>query len=308
MFEQNGYSIVTSLNERNIYIKCVDQINFTNYETNLDQKELRLQFDLSDIYNIINRCFDESEGYSVNFNVSSVSLKLTFNATVGGFLKVSFETLLREKILSNDGQLTTKINMMEQKYEALSKKFEKFIEKYEKTQEENLQLMNAISNAEIILAPHNKLNQQVFAEYIYKINSTSIVLDCHFNERYRIGVSIGEPTLERICEFYQLKKLEINCYRFTNLTIMKNKTLEELKIDDLGEGNGHYLTSITGIENFPNLRKIEIYNAPNLLNIVEVLSSFKNNIKTIILSKCPQINVIEIQTYCQDNNIQLNIS
>jgi hypothetical protein len=300
MFEQNGYSIVTSLNERNIYIKCVDQINFTNYETNLDQKELRLQFDLSDIYNIINRCFDESEGYSVNFNVSSVSLKLTFNATVGGFLKVSFETLLREKILSNDGQLTTKINMMEQKYEALSKKFEKFIEKYEKTQEENLQLINAISNAEIILCPHNQSACHIFTEHIYKMNSISIVLECC---SARFG-PFGEPTLERICEFYQLKKLEINYSRFSNLNLMKNKTLEELKID---ENNGCF-TSIEGIDHFPNLRKIEIYNAPSLLNIVNVLSSFKNNIKTIILSKCPKINVIEIQTYCQDNNIQLNIS
>lgn len=301
MFEQNGYSIVTSLNERNIYIKCVDQINFTNYETNLDQKELRLQFDLSDIYNIINRCFDESEGYSVNFNVSSVSLKLTFNATVGGFLKVSFETLLREKILSNDGQLTTKINMMEQKYEALSKKFENFIEKYEKTQEENLQLMNAISNAEISLTPHNAATTCIFTYHIFKMNSISIVLHCSVN---RFNAAFGEPTLERICEFYQLKKLEINYSRFSNLNLMKNKTLEELKIDE----NTGCFTSIEGIDHFPNLRKIEIYNAPSLLNIVNVLSSFKNNIKTIILSKCPKINVIEIQTYCQDNNIQLNIS
>ena len=56
-FELSNYSILTSLNERNIYIKCIDQVNFICYETNVDQKELRLQFELANIYNIINNCF-----------------------------------------------------------------------------------------------------------------------------------------------------------------------------------------------------------------------------------------------------------
>jgi len=306
MFELNGYSIVTSLNERNIYIKCIDQLNFINYENNVDQKELRLHFELIDIYSIINKCFNEEKGFSVTFNVSSGLLKLTFNALVGGFLKVSFETLLREKILSNDGQLTMKFNIMEQKYQALAKKFERFIKDYNENEKEKEQLMNAISNAEIILSPHQKSGQcTIFPEHIYKINSKSIIIECYVNKRY--GGNMGEPTLERINEFYQLEKLELNYYRCLDLTGMKNNTLVELKLNVFGDS---VFTSILGINNFPNLRKLEIYSAPSITDIVKVLSSVdkKHNINTIILSKCSSINVVEIQTYCQINNIQLNIS
>jgi len=303
MFEQNGYSITTSLNERNIYIKCVDQINFTNYETNLDQKEIRLQISLDDIHNIINNCFKSEQGYNVNFNVSSGSLKLTFNALVGGFLKLNFEALLREKILSNDGQLTMKFNTMEQKYEALAKKFEKFIEKYEDTQEEILRLMDNISNAEIILSPRIMSSVcTIFPDHIYKINSTEIKIECAVN---RFSNNLQEPSLDRVNEFYQLKKLTINFYRFHDLTKMKNKTIDELRINAVDEG---HFKSILGINNFPNLRKIEFYSAPSLSDIVKILSEYKHNIKTIIISRCPTINVVELQTYCQVNNIQLNIS
>ena len=305
-FELPNYSIITSLNERNIYIKCVDQTQFTNYETNLDQKEVRLQFDLVDIYNIINNCLRCENGYSVNFNVSSGTLKLIFNALVGGFLKINFEALLREKILSNDGQLTIKFNIMEQKYEALSRKFDKFIEKYEETQEENIKLMNAISNAEIILTPHTFGSHNVFSGHIYKINSTSIVIDFYPQRTCNGGyVQFIEPSFDRVREFYQLEKLELNYYKNINFTVMKNYTLKELKIQCHGEPN---FKSVDGINGFPNLEKLEIYQAHGLNDIVGILKGYKHKINTIILVGCKSVNVVEIQTYCQVNNIHLNIS
>lgn len=298
--ELSNYSILTSLNERNIYIKCIDQVNFICYESNVDQKELRLQFELANIYNIINNCFKNETGYSVNFNVSSGILKLTFNALVGGFLKINFEAILREKILSNDGQLTINFNKIEQKYEALVKKFDKFIEKYEKTQEENLRLIDAVANAEIILSPHTP-GVNMFAGHIYKINSTFIMIESGLS---RYG-SFAEPCYNRVCEFYKLEKLELTYYRQANLEIIKNNTLKEIKIQCHNEG---HLVSILGTKNMPQLEKLEIYNATGLANVASVLSSYKHKINTIILSNCKAVNVVELQTYCQVNNIKLNIS
>jgi hypothetical protein len=301
-FELSNYSILTSLNERNIYIKFIDQVNFICYDTNVDQKELRLQFELANIYNIINNCFKAETGYSVNFNVSSGILKLTFNALVGGFLKINFEAILREKILSNDGQLTMNFNKIEQKYEALLKKFNKFIEKYEKTQEDNLRLIDAVANAEIILSPHTQGNSLVYMGHIYKINSTSITIESFVN---RFRERFLEPCFDRVCEFYKLEILELIYYRHSNLENLKNNTLRELKIQCQNEG---HFNSILGTENMPQLEKLEIYNTPNLKDIVSVLSSYKHKIKTIILSNCGSVNVVELQTYCQVNNIELNIS
>lgn len=303
--ESSGYSIVSSLNDRNIYIKCMDQMNFTSYETNVDQKELRLQFDLADIYNIIMNCFNFEDGYSVNFNISSGLLKLTFNALVGGFLKINFEALLREKVLSNDGQLTMNFNKLEQKYDALAKNFDKFIKKYEKTQENNLKLMDAIANAEIILSPHKiSGNHSISPSLIYKINSKNITIESYLG-RYNSNTQFQEPCFDRVCEFYQLEKLELIYWRHSNLTVMKNDTLKELKIQSHNEG---YLTSIQGINNFPQLEKLEIHNSAGLTDVVQVLNSYKHKIKTLIFANCKAINVVELQTYCQVNDIKLNIS
>ena len=301
--EFKNYSITTSLNERNIYIKCIDTINFTNYEGNLDAKELRLQFELQDIYNLINKCFENEPEFTVQFNVTSTNLKLTFNTKVGGFLKVNFEAILREKILSNVGQLTMNLNKIEQKYESLIKKLEALDNKMEKQQQENMRLINAISNAEIILSPHLKSDVcSIFPEHIYKVNSKTISIECGVN---RYGGRMNEPCLDRICEFYQLEKLELNFYRYGTLTIMKNNTLKELKIQCQSED---HLTSIQGIDNFPELEKIEIYSAPRLNNIVGILTNIRHKITTIILANCKAVNVVELQTYCQVNNIKLNIS
>lgn len=303
--EFKNYSITTSLNERNIYIKCIDTINFTNYEGNLDAKELRLQFELPDIYNLIIKCFENEPEFTVQFNVTATNLKLTFNTKIGGFLKVNFEAILREKILSNDGQLTMNLNKIEQKYESLIKKLEALDNKMEKQQQENIRLINAISNAEIILSPHNGgANKGIFSGHIYKINSKSIVVECAIN-RYNSNISFEEPCLDRICEFYQLEKLELNYYRHGSLTLMKNNTLKELKMQCQSEG---HLTSIQGIDNIPELEKLEIYNAPGLKNIVDILTNKRHKINTIILANCKAVNVVELQTYCQVNNIKLNIS
>jgi len=303
--ELSGYSIITSLNERNIYIKCMDQLNFTSYEANVDQKELRLQFELADIYSIINNCFKGETGYSVNFNISSGMLKLTFNALIGGFLKINFEAILREKLLSNDGQLTMNFNKLEQKYDALAKKFDKFMKHFEETQEENLRLIDAVSNAEIILSPHKMSNNHsISPSLIYKINSKNITIESYL-AKYNSNVLFQEPCFDRVCEFYQLEKLELNYWKHSNLSVMKNDTLKELKIQCQNE---QYLTSIQGVNNFPQLEKLEIYSSPNLTNMVQVLNSYKHKINTIILANCKAVNVVELQTYCQTNNIKLNIS
>ena len=44
-FEIEKYAIVSSLNERNIYIKVIDEISLQTYENNIDINELNIPFD-----------------------------------------------------------------------------------------------------------------------------------------------------------------------------------------------------------------------------------------------------------------------
>lgn len=298
-FEFKQYSIVSSLNERNIYIKLTDNVNFINYEGNVDAKELRLQFELPDIYNLIKNCFEQKPDFVVSFNVSSGNIKLLFNAKVGGFLKVNFEALLREKVLSNDDRLTLNINKTEQKYLSLLKRIEE-LEKInnkrheeveniiKKHQEENNRILEAICNTYINIGLDNVKSPN------FKLNSKILELNSRQNLDYT-----------KINAFYNLEKLTIIPSNFyDNFINIKNSNLIELICDMQGQP---HLQSLKGIENFPKLTKLTVINASGLKDIVTVLSNTNHNIKELKFQSCPQINVLELSTYCQNKGIQLAI-
>lgn len=154
-FNYNNYSIVASLNEQSIYLKINDTVNFLSYEGNIDLKELRVSIDLEGVYKIIVNCFKKESNYSVTNSVNSGILKLVFNALFGGFLKINFEVLLREKLMSNDGQLTLNFNMLEQH----SKHLEQQLEQHKNKTEQDIQyLMNIINKLEVHISSDSSNN------------------------------------------------------------------------------------------------------------------------------------------------------
>jgi len=102
-----------------------DTVSFYQYEGNVDTKELRLSYDLKQIYTIIEKSFRKESDFNLYITVNSGALKLDFKIKFGGFLDVAFEILLREKIMSNDGQLTINFNRLEQQLAAGLSKLEK---------------------------------------------------------------------------------------------------------------------------------------------------------------------------------------
>lgn len=297
-FEIGSYSVVTSLNERNIYIKFTDNINFMYYECSTDSKELRLQFELSDIYSLIKKCFLFEDEFSVKINVSSNLMKLIFNAKVGGFLKINFEALLREKIMSNDNQLTMNLCKIENKYDILSKKFEKFIEMYEVKQKENELMMDYLSNADIVLCTSSYRDGLIISGHVHKINSTEIYI-----EQYPQG-NFASFDFNKIQFLYRLEKLTF-IFRETNLVNIKSKSIKEINIHCCNEP---HFKSLEGFENLPNLETLSINDATAFTDIVSILKNIDHKIKNINLRNCNAVNKVELQTYCQNNNINLAIA
>ena len=113
-FEIDKFSIVVSLNERTIYVKVTDRVLFLCYEANIEPKELKLSIELNNVFQLMSKCFRKDDGYSISISVNSGTMKIIFNALVEGYLKISFEIILREKVMSNDGQLTLTFNKQEQ--------------------------------------------------------------------------------------------------------------------------------------------------------------------------------------------------
>ena len=297
-FSYKNYSIVTSLNERTIYLKIIDTINFLSYEGNVDLKELRVSIDLDGAYKIIINCFKEESNYSVYISVNSGVLKLAFNALIGGFLKMNFEVLLREKLMSNDGQLTLNFNKLEQK------------------QAQAIDMLT--KKCTDLEASVNKMQQiidccQIFVSDVYTPQGHWCDLrsntQTHLNNISTKEITItehGHTIWKNIIVFYQLEKMTI--HNFTtkpNVNDFKNMTIKELIMNC---GSNGTFTSLEGIQNFPNLEILTVTSAPGLKDVVTILKSTKHKIKTLKFQACTAVNVVELQTYCQVNNVFLALS
>jgi hypothetical protein len=289
-FEFNNFSAISSLCERNIYIKFSDNINFTTYESTIDQKELRLNFALPEIYKIMKKCFQKEEHFNVEVIANSNLLRLIFTALVGGILSITFEAQLREKIMSNDTQLTTSFNKMEQKCTYLSRRIDELEETLEEYQSENRLMIEALSNAEICLGQYAP-NTYIQIVHNHPLNVSELEITDYYTT----------IIWNKFQLLFKLKKI-----KFTRVNVLfelfVNISLEEIEII------GSQTTNLLGIEKNKKIKKITL-NGMNIAhaNFMPHIKKCKN-LKQLIITTCGQINTVEIQTYCQTNQIQLNIS
>ena len=304
-FTIKNYTILTSLNERSIYMKITDTVGFMCYEGTVDPSGLRVSIALADAYVIITNCFAEESGYAVNICVSSGNMKLKFNAIVGGFLKIEFDVFLKEKIMSNDGQLTMSFNRIEQKQEfaiqSLTKRCEELEARLE-TQSSQMgaeigRLMDIINKLDVFVAPAHRWTNNSHKQWVANIACTTLEIS-NTDDPYFVPRNINT--------FYKLQKLIFQTWvAHSNLQDISNKTVTEIEMRCGGHGA---LTSLSGIENFPNLEILTVVNAPQLKDVVKTLSETKHKIKTLKFQTCASINVVELQTYCQVNGVFLALS
>jgi hypothetical protein len=297
-YSLNNYTAVVSLNERTIYFKITDTINYVSYEGNVDAKELRTNLELGDCYSVICKCFDQSDAdYKTVISTNSGTLKLIFNALVGGFLKIGFDVMLREKVMSNDGQLTLNFNRLEQKLNAGLAKCAELERSLDIKTRELTNITDNLGFAHICMT-HSSHPQP---HHFIPIGVREIT-------NFQGSNDSNSFKFDLIQNFYQLEYLKIQNYcRISNFESanFKSKTLKTLDIQCNNEG---HLTSLKGIEHMPNLESFTIYTAPGLTNVVSILSSYKHKIKSLTFKNCQQVNVVEMQTYCQKNNIKLDIA
>lgn len=157
------------------------------------------------------------------------------------------------------------------------------------------ELANAISYAEIYMCVSTYTSEHTGHRLHYNINSTEM------------NLTRRAWDYEKIKLFYKLDKLALNnCSdMFKDLRTMKikNKTTTSLKLISLNVA----FTSLIGLDDFPNLETLLLKSCPGIQNVVSVLSSYKNKIKFIKIQECPAINITELITYCQTNEITLEL-
>lgn len=285
----NNYSVCVGLTKQTIYFKLIDTISFTMFEANADSKEFGQDLKLRDIYQIVTKCFKGEPGYSANPLADLANpgvYKLQFSAIVGGFLEVNFEVMLKEKSMSDFDKLEQRLNT----------KMEKFQEQIDSLQGENLRLLNIISSIQIPIATY--IHPDI-GFYIHKNCFESIS-----TKNLKISYTTPNQIIwHSIKSLFQLETLEITGTN-TNLKLFSSSSLKELSIYLSGQEG---MRTIQGIENFPQLERLTITGAPGLSNIPGVLKSTPNKINYIKIQSCGLVIMGELLTYCQENNIKLDI-
>ena len=294
-----NYSVSISLNERTIYLKIIDTINFLSYEGNIDLKELRIPVDLDAAYRVMLNSFKEEKDYSVCINANSGNLKIIFNVLFAGFLKINFDILLREKLMSNDGQLTLNFNKLEQKQAQAIDVLTKKCADLEASVTKMKQIIDCcqIFMTNIYTPQGNWCDLQTNAQtHVNNISAKEITMTDH----------AGNIIWKNMSAFYQLEKLTINAFTSQiNLNNFSNSTIKELILNCNSSGA---FKTLDGINRFHNLEILTVIAAPGLKDVVTILKSTKHKIKTLKFQGCAGVNVVELQTYCQVNNVFLALS
>jgi len=285
-FEITDYFVTCSLNQRTIFIKFVNKLSYICYEANLDAKEFRLPFDIEHIYKLISKSFKQQEepDFKIEINSSNV-LKILFNVKMiidssspDNFLTINFEALLREKLMSNDAQLSINYHRIEQKQSNDMKMLMDRITQLEA-------FVDIVSNAEINLNTNTRYSES------YPVNSVEISLINDYPYNWN-----------KIQYFPKLKKLIISSNSHLGDELIKNNNVEVLELIGC-----NHITSFNKLNGLPNLKKIILNSCTNCGNLVFALSSYKHLINTIDITSCSGINNTEIMNYCQKNMIHLEL-
>jgi hypothetical protein len=157
--------------------------------------------------------------------------------------------------------------------------------------------MDIIDKMEVFVAPAHHWTHRSHTHITTNIASTVVTIQNADTQMF----------IERnIAAFYKLQKLTIgNFISVSNFKNMSNETVTEIELQCASNGT---FSSLTGIENFPNLEILTITSAPGLKDVVKVLTDMKHKIKTLKFQGCTAVNVVELQTYCQVNNVFLALS
>ena len=285
-YRNDKYTITTSLNDRAIHIKIANSLSYAFYEGNFDGAAFKHPFELKDTYELINKCFarfvenPNDKKYSVAMELDNSTLLVRFHCVVEGFLTVSFDLRMREKIMSNDAQLTVNFQRQQQTIELLMQRVE--------------QMEKIISGlgAEIHLARPGAQSPTS-----YQISETALTIS---------APPYTTDSYKKIKHFYKLDSLTFSGLDMTNgpQTQITNAFVKKLTVTSCPA-----FANLECIKNFPNVEELTMTNCTLSANSENVLKQSKHKLKKIRLTNYgTAFNVAELQRYCTENRIELTLA
>ncbi len=300
-YQFNNLSVVSSLNNRAIYIKVIDKHAYTCYESNIDKQEFKLNCELSQIYHLIGKCFAEE---TVEFSVDNGFMKCSFTTCLEGFYTIHFSVLLREKILGKDGELSIQLVELQEQISELSSELDKQttelssqnqkLETQLKQKESEIEDMKMRHNITMLMLRNAHIGRDVIEDDVTKLTiEGDVIIACRY-------VSL----------IHGLEHLIISDYRVHNIL---KYCLFELKIIQINHSSNNVFneSELMHLSNKNKLETIIISNCNSIgvghfTNLLEARTT--DTLKTIQLTGCRGVDKFGMQTLCKKHKIELIMS
>jgi hypothetical protein len=241
----------------------------------------------------------KTPGYRVKTRLDNGMLQIIFDCVVGGFLTVQFDLRLREKLMSNDTQLTLNFHRVEQTQTMVLERIDVFATKMleiASKMKEMERRLEALGHADICFTQPPSCTNKVRDIQSFPIDSKTLYINSENN-------AISTLSFQKIKYFYQLEQLHIDRCDWVPATNISNATVKKLLIH-----NSNQFGDISFIQNFPNLEELEMKQLSVDPRIVSTLRAVNHNINTLTFQTVSGINQTEMQTYCTQKGIKLNLS
>lgn len=290
-FRIDNYTVVVSLNDEFIYLQITHREACVCYEANVDQTDLRFSFDLQVVYRLLCACFSRQEGHSVDLVVNGSSMVVKFQALFGGYLPIVTEVVLREKEQTDDGKLAAEVIHLKDRVTEL--------------EENNRGLQEANQELESLVDLKARENQTLL----------------HQMERMKERVTELEEDKQKVeggneplrIEGMDARYMTLHGYRDTRLIMQGYSTATNLRMANISSHSleslsivyCHSLTSLEGIQELPNLKRLTLLNCSQLSYVVDILKSYSHYIEEMVVSNCPLIKHTVLSIYCSNKRIKL---
>ena len=290
-FTCNDFNITTCLSDCSLYIRLINNTTFQTYESNINITDIETPFNNIETYDIMCKCFQNKKNYETNFNIKSNGLIIIFNILIDNIYKLSFNIIVKEKILNGDSQVTLNIARLETKYKEDIKKLE---DKNKELEDKIMKLKKIVDKIASIPVDIRNIGNTTF---FYTLNSIEFIDNNNSNNtKYKL-----------LKNLYCLKKIKLTSIYTHNCgnqhIIFENSSVEILIFDIQTGHNG--ITSLEGLQNLPSVHTLEFYNCTQLTETSKIIPFLHKNIKKIYFYNCGIITKDSLSKYCLDNNIDL---
>ena len=336
ILEHYNISICTD-NLTNIYINIINKSTYQNYETIIYDEDLESNLNITKFIKIIYNCFESKPNYKYNYVLESNSINFNFFADLDGFYDIAQSICLREKEISQDKQLSSKITELESRIRELETK--EIIFGFDTTAFNNF--IKIKKNIDVLdLRPWNDTKFKWYGnlwEFNSFTNLKKIILDDNnFKYDYNPNVTDTKITFSNGQDINSIPNILTNSnaalggshstgsgYTYIPLKpTMQTITTVQTQLDNMFNNPQLYFPNVSELtfyrktgsnfssyvfKSLPNLKKVVFEQYEN--NPLTTFDFIKNNkITHVVYNNCLNITQLDlIKNYFETNNLVLEV-